>query len=104
MLPHKLRLPSGPPPVFRSRNRIFLSPSVDQISVQNILNHSRMENMEGYLPGTSTQFHRSCSGARQAAILEPSMPLSGRNGQNVLDLARDDRQAFDAYECLGNDR
>jgi hypothetical protein len=63
--------------------------------------------MEGDLARPATELDRARPGAGETPVLEPAMTLAGLDGENILDLARNDLKALDADQRLfhgGGDR
>src|SRR5690606_20524311 len=79
---------------------ILFTPERRHVTVEQVFNVMRIEDMERNLSGAATQLHRSGAGTLQAAVLEPPMPLGGRDRQDVFDLPRDHGQSLDPDKSL----
>jgi hypothetical protein len=61
-----------------------------------------VEDVERDLPCSAAQLHRAGARALQTAVLQPAMALRLPDRQDVLHLARNDRQVLDTDELAGD--
>ncbi len=90
------------PSVLCLRGEIMFSPFVDGATVEKLLDDLRLEDVEGDPFRPATQSYRPDAAARQATIFKPASALGGGDGQDILDLARQHRQAFHGFQQFGD--
>ncbi len=74
--------------IFRERCCILLAPDLGQITIEDVLDMCRLEEVKGHRLGPPAQFDCPCSRALQTAIAHPFMALARGDGEDVLCFAR----------------